>query len=460
MNSVQNPVDEIRALSDLIKSSIDKIEESCLSRGQIYPSANDPFTPQSEAARMAPDVQEYGSIVVAAAAQLIAATRPPPLGLATHALKFHVSSCIRVVINLHVAEILREGGPLGVHVHDIAAPTKVDPTKLARVLRLLATNHIFLEVAPDVFSHNRLSSLLDTGKSVTSILADGDAKYDNTLGIAALFDHFGDEAVKSSGYITETLIDPKTARSGEPNQTAFNRAFKTDLPMFHWYDLEENAFRRRRFGIGFDWKALPQGSLIVDVGGGIGSQTHALAKAFDHLSFVVQDRDAVIEEAAKFWNEKYPEAVKLGRVKLQAHDFFEPQPISGPSVFFMRMIMHDWSNDYCLKILSHLRSAAAPSTQLVIIDNIASYACPDTTSAQQTPGASTRLPPAPLLANKGEANVLAYLGDIQMLNLNNGSERTIAQFSELLRKSGWKLVRVAQGDGFEGENSKLIGVPA
>ncbi len=87
MNSVQNPVDEIRALSDLIKSSIDKIEESCLSRGQIYPSANDPFTPQSEAARMAPDVQEYGSIVVAAAAQLIAATRPPPLGLATHALK-------------------------------------------------------------------------------------------------------------------------------------------------------------------------------------------------------------------------------------------------------------------------------------------------------------------------------------------------------------------------------------
>ncbi len=97
-----------------------------------------------------------------------------------------------------------------------------------------------------------------------------------------------------------------------------------------------------------------------------------------------------------------------------AHDFVEPQPISGPSVFFMRMIMHDWSNDYCLKILSHLRSAAAPSTQLVIIDNIASYACPDTTSAQQTPGASTRLPPAPLLANKGEANVLAYLGDIQV----------------------------------------------
>ena len=42
---------------------------------------------------------------------------------------------------------------------------------LARVLRLLATNHIFIEVSPDVFANNRLSSVLDTGKSVEEILA-------------------------------------------------------------------------------------------------------------------------------------------------------------------------------------------------------------------------------------------------------------------------------------------------
>ena len=34
-----------------------------------------------------------------------------------------------------------------------------------RILRLLATNHIFTEVSPDVFANNRLSSVLDTGKS-------------------------------------------------------------------------------------------------------------------------------------------------------------------------------------------------------------------------------------------------------------------------------------------------------
>jgi hypothetical protein len=40
----------------------------------------------------------------------------------------------------------------------------------ARTLRLLATNHIFIEVSPDVFSINRLSSVLDTGKSVDELL--------------------------------------------------------------------------------------------------------------------------------------------------------------------------------------------------------------------------------------------------------------------------------------------------
>ena len=41
----------------------------------------------------------------------------------------------------------------------------------ARILRLLATNHIFIEVSPDVFANNRLSSTLDTGKSVEELLA-------------------------------------------------------------------------------------------------------------------------------------------------------------------------------------------------------------------------------------------------------------------------------------------------
>jgi hypothetical protein len=41
----------------------------------------------------------------------------------------------------------------------------------ARVLRLLATNYIFVEISPDVFANNRLSTVLDTGKPVEELIS-------------------------------------------------------------------------------------------------------------------------------------------------------------------------------------------------------------------------------------------------------------------------------------------------
>jgi len=61
--------------------------------------------------------------------------------------------------------------------------------------------------------------------------------------------------------------------------------------------------------VGFDWHLLPPGSVIVDVGGGIGSTTMQLANTFsrggDHggldlrLEFVIQDRQVVVEMGEK-----------------------------------------------------------------------------------------------------------------------------------------------------------------
>jgi hypothetical protein len=40
---------------------------------------------------------------------------------------------------------------------------------LAHILRLLATHHIIRERSPNIFTMNRISSLLDSGKSVAQI---------------------------------------------------------------------------------------------------------------------------------------------------------------------------------------------------------------------------------------------------------------------------------------------------
>jgi ubiquinone/menaquinone biosynthesis C-methylase UbiE len=49
--------------------------------------------------------------------------------------------------------------------------------------------------------------------------------------------------------------------------------------------------------VGYDWEHLPQGSLVVDVGGGVGSQSFTLAKHHPQLRLVVQDRESVVGDA-------------------------------------------------------------------------------------------------------------------------------------------------------------------
>ena len=78
------------------------------------------------------------------------------------------------------------------------------------------------------------------------------------------------------------------------------------------------------------------------------------------------------------------------------------------------MILHDWSDDYCLKILRHLRDAAGPRSQLVVIDNVVTYSCGEPEGANNIPGAEFPHAPPPVLPNQGEAVVSAHISDLQV----------------------------------------------
>lgn len=59
-----------------------------------------------------------------------------------------------------------------------------------------------------------------------------------------------DEELKASAYLLENLTDPKTAFSEEPDESALNRAFGTNITMWEWFEQPENALRLKRFGVG------------------------------------------------------------------------------------------------------------------------------------------------------------------------------------------------------------------
>ncbi len=193
---------------------------------------------------------------------------------------------------------------------------------------------------------------------------------------------------------------------------------------------------------GFDWQLLPRGSIVVDVGGGIGSTSMFLAHAFSNpsdedtlgLRFIIQDRKVVVEMGEKGWKEKCPELLDSGVAEFQGkaryfgstdadrievHDFFTPQPIRNAAVYFLRVILHDWPDDFARKILFLLREASGPQTKLVLADFILPLACADDLSATEDEhsladiiGAEKTLAPAPLLPNLGKASAHAYWMDL------------------------------------------------
>lgn len=210
---------------------------------------------------------------------------------------------------------------------------------------------------------------------------------------------------------------------------------------------------------GFNWESVPKNGLVIDVGGGAGHVGLEIAKAFPGLNVAIEDRPVTLESAKNYWKANLPSHIESGKVHFVGCDFFEPQPAlpATPDVFLLRMILHDWSDKYCIKLLRNLRNAAGPDTKLVIIDSIISYACeaPLKTGTEAAPS-----PPKPLLPNLGGANLLAYEVDIVVMSCLHSAERTADGFQSVVEASGWKLVEIRKNPASKIWWPSIICVPA
>ncbi|KAM5545248.1 hypothetical protein V8D89_001359 [Ganoderma adspersum] len=549
----------LRALHAVIGTAIDDIERIYHGRSQStgtsldYPSLDEPYyhtgqhTPDedlAEALKGDPDVVAASMRIVAACGQLSTTANKPWSGLMEDLLWGQFSSAICFLEAANIVEILREAGPVGLHVREIhrlvldlrtnsktAAPpdtVPLTPAHLSHILRLLATGHYLREVKPDVFANNRASSYVDSGKTVSQLREAPEKKYNDTNGVAAYVGTTGDKTLRAISCLTEWALPEKraTGRGIDTNVDSelelsqlqssggttgtfaryvapFNVAFNTQLGLFSWFELSGNESRLVRFGHGmvgtrqcetkhevlqgFSWEALPQGSVLVDVGGGIGSQSILVAEAHPHIHVVVEDREQVVSVAGSAWGPQYAHLFESesGRMSWRVRDFFGAWPVlalpalgrhvDAPAVFLLRMILHDWDDADCrrgvlvgppqallapLLILTRLRAAAGPHTKLLIGDLLLQHACaPDQChlaedGAAGGDGSATVAFPfpfvdkvSPLLPNLGVANIYGYLMDILMMGLFDAKERTVDEMTALLLSAGWKIVEVRRTPG-------------
>ncbi|KAJ7815989.1 O-methyltransferase [Mycena olivaceomarginata] len=412
----------LRQLSNIIAQAVTYIEAEYAKASAPLPSLDESFDPTTpaEAVGMKPAAFAASSMIIAAAAQITATVSNPALA----------------IIN---------NSSVGIHVQEIAKRSRTDPDKLARVLRLLATHHIFGEITPDVFHEQQDLVRNRQMEAVRSPLRKAAEKFTGTSGLGEFLEHLTDEGFKSSAYMTDALLDPATASSQEPTVTPFSRTFSTDAPLFAWYESPENKDRLARFGIGQarTTKLYPPDAILL------GFEWDQLPMlTMPSLNIVIQNRAPVIEQSKAYGAEHFKSHVDPV--------WLNSKLIKNADVFLLRQIVHDWPDGAVIKILAQLRAAATPTTKLIIVDQIIPYA---TTSdaVNSILGTARPAPPAPLLSNMGAASAVPYWADMTMYALVNGRERTMGGFVDICGQAGWKIVQVYHLPGLL--SSEIVAAP-
>lgn len=117
----------------------------------------------------------------------------------------------------------------------------------------------------------------------------------------------------------------------------------------------------------YDWAAIGNG-LVVDIGGSYGAVAIAIANKFHSIQCIVQDRPEVVTEGQNRLSDEIP------NVTFMPHDFFTDQPVKGADVYFLRWILHDWSDKYAIQILRSLVPALKPGAKVLVNEYVVSEA--------------------------------------------------------------------------------------
>lgn len=229
------------------------------------------------------------------------------------------------------------------------------------------------------------------------------------------------------------------------HQTVFRQVQGTDKTTFEWFADPENAIAlsnntrhmtaknkmsRRWFEVVDAERLLgeasePDAPLFVDIGGSNGAEASAMHHAYPSLkgSIVVQDLEGPIADSKS----KLPPGV-VGQV----YDFFTPQPLFGAKNYFLHMVLHDWPDEQCRKILSTQKDALVKGYSKILINEIV---VPDRGAGWYEMGV-----------------------DMIMMTCLSATERTETEWRSLIESSGLSLSEILDCDG-EGEKILVVELP-
>jgi hypothetical protein len=289
---------------------------------------------------------------------------------------------------------------------ELAAASGLNEVHVRKIVRFATAQHIFREPRPGVVAHTAASRLLVDHRGLRDWLrfSTDDLWQAASRTGDAMAAYLGSEEPGETGYALanrsgKSMYDFFAETPDRLHRFAAAMRFFTERPGLEPHFVVDN----------YRWGDIVHGGLVVDVGGSHGVVSIQLARRFPGLHFVVQDVDAQVVRDAE---QQRPDDV-ADRVRFMVHDFFLRQPVRGADVYFLRAVLHNWSDKYAVKILQSLVPALKPGARIVLNETVV-----------PEPGS---VPPAQ--AARVRAN------DLTMLELQNAGDREMMEWERLFTKA-------------------------
>jgi demethylsterigmatocystin 6-O-methyltransferase len=232
------------------------------------------------------------------------------------------------------------------------------------------------------------------------------------------------------------LADNLYKDTSDLKTTAFQLSHSTESGMYQWLQARPsdlNDFHswisesRKRYKCGFDELPMedlirgcsPDAPVFVDVGGGDGRSCRELQERFPALvgRVINQDLRATTTglQSEGFENQDY--------------DFFTEQPAKAAKIYHFRKILHNWSDDDCVRLLSQTRKAMSEGS-VILVDDV--------------------------VMKEAEVDWHACYVDLVMGMFFGARERTLEDFKVIFDKAGLTLSKAVQYLEGTGEHIILL----
>ncbi|KAJ6136204.1 hypothetical protein N7512_001364 [Penicillium capsulatum] len=352
--------------------------------------------------------QEADRLAALKAAQELTNSLRKPQDAPTQAM------CVRIAVDLEIFTTLTErNGP--VSLEELAAVKKASP--ILAVLRILAGIGYVEEAGTRVYTPTIMTRTMTDRLSISVI------KFIFDVGMPTL--------AKVPEFLRiSNFENPEGGTVGAmPYAEGFDETIWTWLPR-HPEKLDGcNTFMEADRGSRPSWlewfptaERLLMGAqvqsnedvLMVDVAGGRGHDLAAFAQRFPDATgrLVLEDLPHVLEEST----------VDNSRIEKIPFDLFKPQPIQGARVYYMKFILHDWSDEENHTILTQLAGAMTKGYSKLVIE---------------------------FVLTDRDCAMLQAMWDWEMMIFCNSMERSQTQWTRLLEKAGFQVTKfwAPPGDG-------------